>query len=264
MGSMKGLANGSTITDSAEYDAFGKVTSRTGISATQKGFVGRAGYQEDGESGYKLLGHRYYDPETGRFLSRDPIQDGRNWYNYCRNNPLKYVDPTGLQTRNLTADEKKEVQSWIDQLKGEGKTTAASDLQNMLDNDDIWIDTSLKGSGTLAETRESVFTVTIFLSPDLFDDLRDARSRKNNPDERATAWFLAIGTIYHEWVHAKRQSVNWKKVHPNQKEVDAYKAEIRLLRQIQKRKGMTKAQIDAIDSIISDLESNIRDYGGTP
>jgi hypothetical protein len=25
----------------------------------------------------------------------DPIQDGRNWYAYCENNPLKFVDPTG-------------------------------------------------------------------------------------------------------------------------------------------------------------------------
>ncbi len=97
MGSMKGLTNAGTVTDTAEFDAFGKVVSRTGTNATQKGFVGGAGYQEDGESGYKLLGHRYYDPEIGRFLSRDPIQSGRNWYAYCDNNPLSIIDPDGLQ-----------------------------------------------------------------------------------------------------------------------------------------------------------------------
>jgi hypothetical protein len=43
-----------------------------------------------------LLGHRLYDPSTGRFLTRDPIQDGRNWYVYCGNDPLSYVDNTGL------------------------------------------------------------------------------------------------------------------------------------------------------------------------
>ena len=96
MGSMKGLTNAGTVTDTAEFDAFGKVVSRTGTNPTQKGFASGFGYQEDGESGYKLLGHRYYDPETGRFLSRDIAKAGRNWYAYCDNNPLKRVDPNGL------------------------------------------------------------------------------------------------------------------------------------------------------------------------
>lgn len=36
------------------------------------------GYQEDGDNGLKLLGHRYYDPSTGRFLSRAPAKESRN------------------------------------------------------------------------------------------------------------------------------------------------------------------------------------------
>jgi len=43
MGSMKGLSNAGTVTDTAEFDAFGKVVSRTGTNATQKGFVGGVG-----------------------------------------------------------------------------------------------------------------------------------------------------------------------------------------------------------------------------
>ena len=45
----------------------------------------------------------YYDPYTGRFLQRDPAEDGVNWYAYTENNPLKYVDPTGL--RGVNAEE---------------------------------------------------------------------------------------------------------------------------------------------------------------
>ena len=97
LGSMKGMANAGNVIETAEFDAFGKVVAHGNPTSTQKGFASGFGYQEDGESGYKLLGHRYYDPETGRFLSRDPAFDGRNWYAYCDNNPLKSIDSDGLK-----------------------------------------------------------------------------------------------------------------------------------------------------------------------
>ena len=42
---------------------------------------------------------KYYDPHVGRFISRDPLKDGLNWYTYARNNPLAFIDPTGLASR---------------------------------------------------------------------------------------------------------------------------------------------------------------------
>ena len=53
------------------------------------------GYQSDGDSGLMLLGHRYYDASTGRFISRDPVGDGGNWYVYCNNNPITFFDYSG-------------------------------------------------------------------------------------------------------------------------------------------------------------------------
>jgi RHS repeat-associated protein len=61
----------------------------------QFGYAGSWGYQEDKDSGLKLLGHRYYDPSTGRFLTRDPVKEGRNWYDYCDNEPLRRTDASG-------------------------------------------------------------------------------------------------------------------------------------------------------------------------
>ncbi len=58
------------------------------------------GYQEDGDTGLKLLGHRYYDSTPGRFLSSDPAQAGRNFYTYCGNSPLTRQDKTGLDWHN--------------------------------------------------------------------------------------------------------------------------------------------------------------------
>lgn len=96
LGSTERLTNSSqSTTDTRQYDAFGMLVSSTGSTASPFGFAGEHGYQEDLDSELKLLGHRYYDPSTGRFLTRDPDQDGRNWYTYVKNNPLTFVDPDG-------------------------------------------------------------------------------------------------------------------------------------------------------------------------
>jgi RHS repeat-associated protein len=44
--------------------------------------------------------HRFYDPETGRYISADPIglAGGMNLYVYVENDPVNAVDPWGLYT----------------------------------------------------------------------------------------------------------------------------------------------------------------------
>ncbi len=85
-----------TTTATRTYDAFGMLLASTGTPKGPFGFAGAHGYQEDSDSGLKLLGHRYYDASTGRFLNRDPTQDGRNWYIYVANNPGDDTDDDGL------------------------------------------------------------------------------------------------------------------------------------------------------------------------
>ena len=41
---------------------------------------------------------RYYDPQTGRFMSEDNNGSGINWFAYCNNNPINAVDPDGQQS----------------------------------------------------------------------------------------------------------------------------------------------------------------------
>jgi RHS repeat-associated protein len=44
--------------------------------------------------------NRMYDPEIGRWFVQDPLQEKfYSWssYNYCMNNPVKYVDPFGME-----------------------------------------------------------------------------------------------------------------------------------------------------------------------
>ncbi len=91
-----------SVTAARVYDAFGNVVTSTGAWAGPFGYAGGFGYQQDA-SGLKLLGHRYYDPSTGRFLTRDPIKDGRNWYAYGAGEaaPTTITDPNGLEPVTL-------------------------------------------------------------------------------------------------------------------------------------------------------------------
>ena len=46
------------------------------------------------------LRNRYYSPSTGTFITEDPIRDGGNWYSYCGENPIYYLDPYGLSGKS--------------------------------------------------------------------------------------------------------------------------------------------------------------------
>ena len=82
-----------TVTTSYEYEPFGVIVKTTGSDEDNLGFAGK---RLDAGSGLSYFGARYYDSAMERFISRDPAQDGRNWFVYCANNPLSYVDPSGL------------------------------------------------------------------------------------------------------------------------------------------------------------------------
>jgi RHS repeat-associated protein len=76
-----------------EYRAFGTELDKNGTDENRFSYIGR---EFDEEINLYYVNARYYDATLGRFINVDPIQDGYNWYVYCNNNPLKFVDPTGL------------------------------------------------------------------------------------------------------------------------------------------------------------------------
>jgi RHS repeat-associated protein len=94
-GSVVGLAG--SVSETAEYDAFGNI-----IGGSLSTPFGYSGEYFDAESGLIYLRARYYDPQTSRFLAEDPIRDGLNWYTYCYNNPIMWIDPSGLVPVLLT------------------------------------------------------------------------------------------------------------------------------------------------------------------
>ncbi len=86
------LIDGSGITiANYEFDAYGNQSQENEVYNP----FGYRGEYTDSESGLIYLRARMYDTSTGRFINEDPIRDGLNWYIYCGNNPVMFIDPSG-------------------------------------------------------------------------------------------------------------------------------------------------------------------------
>ena len=75
------------------YDAFGNEQNASPTDANPFRYCGE---MFDKETTTYYLRARYYAPRTGRFITEDPIRSGLNWYTYCENNPIMFIDPLGL------------------------------------------------------------------------------------------------------------------------------------------------------------------------
>ena len=98
-GSVRQLINSAgAVTDEYEYDAYGNSFTKQGT--TPNNYLYR-GEQFDSDLGLYYLRARYYNPVTGRFLSRDP-EDGNpidpatlHKYLYVGGDPVNWWDPSG-------------------------------------------------------------------------------------------------------------------------------------------------------------------------
>lgn len=134
--------SGGNVVERYAYEAYGKTTvlnpdrtvKSSQVPVQPYGFTGRRMDYEEG-SGLYYYRHRYYDPEAGRFVSRDPLgmwgdpsQRG-NAQSYCGNNPVNRVDPKGLDEiiptpRNTSSGERRHVEPPLerDNLRRNGST----------------------------------------------------------------------------------------------------------------------------------------------
>ena len=106
LGSTRQLVNAAgTVTDAYWYDSFGVGLSHTGT--TTNPFLFNA-QQYDAPTGTYFLRARYYDQNSGRFLSQDPYSGSNDdpvslhRYLYAGAEPVDNVDPSGKISEGLS------------------------------------------------------------------------------------------------------------------------------------------------------------------
>jgi|GEM_PF-1533672 len=104
-GNIKGLVNAADGTISARYDygPFGELIRQTGPMSKANPIRFSTKYTDD-ETDLLYYGYRYYNPSTGRWLSRDPINEkgGLNLYVFLGNDGVDRVDFLGLRKVTIT------------------------------------------------------------------------------------------------------------------------------------------------------------------
>lgn len=115
---------------SAQYKAWGQAKEAISEAARKAGVRSPIRFQGqylDDETGLHYNRHRYYDPNSARYITVDPIGliSGTNLYRYA-SNPTTWVDPLGLSNSNCSnkASTKERVLSNI------AKSKAARDTSN--------------------------------------------------------------------------------------------------------------------------------------
>jgi RHS repeat-associated protein len=151
----------------------------------------------DSETGLYFYGARYYDPKISRFVRVDPLAEkysNISSYVYCANNPIRLIDPTGMDFtdpdgnnvkagENIesnkdaskiynTGDEKNknwDYGTWNKNMNGEGNGGYELHYTNNSSNDDNnnsagggvpnWVGTAIGAADATAGAFETAYTV---------------------------------------------------------------------------------------------------------
>ena len=135
------------VTKTYKYDAFGV---EKNIDNSDTNAFRYCGEYYDTETGTIYLRARYYNPATGRFISRDSFAGRRsdplslNLYTYCGNNPVIYTDPLGHDYYYFYGEDQKEAfEANRNQLEDSGEIVHPFYIQSEKDFTENWNDSNM-------------------------------------------------------------------------------------------------------------------------
>jgi RHS repeat-associated protein len=102
IGSTAGLTDAAgALQNRYSYLPFGEILRSSEVIPNPFQYVGALGVMEEG-NGVTFMRNRFYQPSLGVFTSVDPRYTAtRQSYQYANNNPLSFIDPSGLQCFTL-------------------------------------------------------------------------------------------------------------------------------------------------------------------
>jgi RHS repeat-associated protein len=113
LGSTIALVQGDgTVRNRYAYDPYGQTTTTCPTGSCVSNPFQYTGAEHDETTGLYKIGHRYYQPDHGRWTQPDPLGNRTNPgmpteappYLYVGCNPINYTDPTGLLSTSVTPE----------------------------------------------------------------------------------------------------------------------------------------------------------------
>lgn len=256
------------VSDSYAYSPYGRLLKHQGASSQPFTFVGQWGVrQESADGNLYQMGARYYDAQTARFISREPLWPDLNTplrinpYLYADLNPLKYVDPEGKDPKKSVEIDgysydlsNKSLKALLNQLVNrQGETY---DLDEVSDKSDrlvqAWIEANVNQSNL--SLKELFNTRFVSAGPTLSEDEEESIQNKAFED-------------YKKWHPGEFPDKTWSELMEEAKKIspeEEARNRLRLKETGKKADEMVKKfqrQIRQRNREIKDLEEIQRRYG---